>query len=753
MPRPYGCEGSQPAEGHNTGAFEELLRMLRSEHSNLESFIAALKSENLSLREQLQSSGSESIVEAAPIWAPKVLPDGSAGSGQRSMSAKEMQLASHFTPSLWRHQVCLNRFSEPAVHIQGIHPAPPEPVLVQTRSPQVAFNVSEAEGMDSDGVRSIQYPLDAMSITTDGETIAAGEECEDDADENSASDDRRLVVCVQKLREILDVSQVKSSLAVEHVEDFFRRISRYSEELGPAIAQIFLRIRERDRRSFSASASMFEGTMSNSSRKSSRSKSKYSLMVPVQSLAELLLSDNAQEILAPCTDKMLEVLRVLRVHALQQDSLGLLNFAGPLGDLERGFQEAVFDKRLEIFMNTIIAANAVCIGAFAATEPEQNLNSWGPAQIADIIFTTIFFLEAIVKLQRQGLLRYCCGSDRLWNYFDLGIVALGIADFLLTLAVVSTGSFDASSFMVLKLLRLGRLLRIVRLSLFRKLKLMISGIVGLLKTLSCVMVILLVVIYLIATVLVQVFSASGTPGQAMLFSNVPRSMFTVFRCLNLNDCNAIDGSPIALHLSEEVGWPFTVGHCILSVMMNYGLGSLITALVVETTVSEAKKAELKASLSDSHRQQVAWNLHRLEQIFVEAQREEEQRWAGSTNETMSCMLFLGRKTFQAVVARPDVQKILDSLEVDAAERVDLFDALDADGNGYIEIDELVAGLVRMAGKASKADTVATRLKIDALQKRFTSAHAQILDGQSMIMDRFDALSFPFRSSEAGSGNL
>eukprot|EP00413_Alexandrium_margalefii_P038387 CAMPEP_0204601944 /NCGR_PEP_ID=MMETSP0661-20131031/56358_1 /ASSEMBLY_ACC=CAM_ASM_000606 /TAXON_ID=109239 /ORGANISM="Alexandrium margalefi, Strain AMGDE01CS-322" /LENGTH=364 /DNA_ID=CAMNT_0051612873 /DNA_START=90 /DNA_END=1181 /DNA_ORIENTATION=- len=314
----------------------------------------------------------------------------------------------------------------------------------------------------------------------------------------------------------------------------------------------------------------------------------------------------------------------------------------------------------------------------------------------------------------------------------------------MTLLVVSSGSFNASSLMTLKLLRLGRLLRVIRMSMFRELKLMVNGIVGLMKTLASALVILLVGVYFVGTIMVQLFGKEPKPGeelvtgQAMLFSSVPRSMFTVFRCLNLGDCTASDGTPIALQMSETVGWPYTLTHCILCVLMDYGLGSLITALVVDTTLNEAKKAEFRATLKDTHKKAISWSLHRLEQIFEEAQGQ-ENGVMDNDHAARPAMLFLSRKTFAAVLNRPDVQAIFDDMDIDAPDRADLFDAIDADGNGYIEIDELVGGLLRMSGKARRADTVAARLKVDALVKRLAVTHAQVLDQNRQILAHLDAL--------------
>merc|ERR1740123_863241 len=86
------------------------------------------------------------------------------------------------------------------------------------------------------------------------------------------------------------------------------------------------------------------------------------------------------------------------------------------------------------------------------------------------------------------------------------------------------------------------------------------------------------------------------------------------------------------------------------------------------------------------------------------------------------MLFLNKDTFMAACRTKEVRNLLNDIDIDESDRTDLFDALDADGNGYIEIDELIEGLVRMSGTARKADTVASRLKINCMMKMLSDVH-------------------------------
>merc|ERR1719362_1152659 len=64
---------------------------------------------------------------------------------------------------------------------------------------------------------------------------------------------------------------------------------------------------------------------------------------------------------------------------------------------------------------------------------------------------------------------------------------------------------------------------------------------------------------------------------------------------------------------------------------------------------------------------------------------------------------------------PAVLDHMDSLDLNPADRVNMFDILDADGSGSLEVRELITGLLQVRGEARKSDAVATLLAVRAVQ--------------------------------------
>merc|ERR1719247_995668 len=56
-------------------------------------------------------------------------------------------------------------------------------------------------------------------------------------------------------------------------------------------------------------------------------------------------------------------------------------------------------------------------------------------------------------------------------------------------------------------------------------------------------------------------------------------------------------------------------------------------------------------------------------------------------------------------------QMLAEAEIDVSVRSDLFDVLDVDMSGELELDEVIGGLMMMRGPITKSDMVAVRLKV------------------------------------------
>eukprot|EP00403_Amphidinium_massartii_P001048 CAMPEP_0178375454 /NCGR_PEP_ID=MMETSP0689_2-20121128/2894_1 /TAXON_ID=160604 /ORGANISM="Amphidinium massartii, Strain CS-259" /LENGTH=210 /DNA_ID=CAMNT_0019995443 /DNA_START=262 /DNA_END=894 /DNA_ORIENTATION=- len=69
-----------------------------------------------------------------------------------------------------------------------------------------------------------------------------------------------------------------------------------------------------------------------------------------------------------------------------------------------------------------------------------------------------------------------------------------------------------------------------------------------------------------------------------------------------------------------------------------------------------------------------------------------------------------REVFNKWLEDSEMLQMLEDADIDTALKKEIFDALDVDSGGFLGIDELLLGLMKLRGPISKVDIVAARLK-------------------------------------------
>merc|ERR1712113_971833 len=81
----------------------------------------------------------------------------------------------------------------------------------------------------------------------------------------------------------------------------------------------------------------------------------------------------------------------------------------------------------------------------------------------------------------------------------------------------------------------------------------------------------------------------------------------------------------------------------------------------------------------------------------------------------------------------EFQEILRDLDIADEDQLDLFDTLDVDGGGTIDLEELITGIAKLRGGARRSDIVGVGLVVRSLQlamNDFEDAAMRLLHSQS-----------------------
>jgi len=489
----------------------------------------------------------------------------------------------------------------------------------------------------------------------------------------------------------------------------------------------------------------------------------------VQGFKFIMLVDNPNETLG---DEVADTVQLVREGCLKGAAASLITRALDLNHTASTLPQVrtVWNKWLEPVIATVIVTNALCIGV--SEDWYKGHDFW---KVLEIIFTLCFVLELVIKLKEEGFAEHFFGPDCAWSWFDFIISMMALVDTVHIFLYFFTDFGDSgelNKFTILRLarvVRITRLVKILRFKLFKELAVMISGVIGGMRTLFWAFVLLLLLVYTLGVLMRQVtqdISVCGPSGQGCLsselqlhkyheelFSTVFRSMFTVFRCFT-DGCSAPDGTPLQILLWDTHGWVFVCGYVLSFIFVIFGVFNIIAAVFVESVLAAAKLDERKRKMvQHGAALQLAENLrnlvHRILKGDTTLSRTEKRsafaKLLGKSTKSQDnnriqskhVHTSLTKHNFERLLLNPDVQKILKDLDVSVYERGKLFDFLDADGDGELGVNEMIEGLLRVRGPVEKGDVVSSALILRSVQREIRLVDAKITEHRQ-LMERMRA---------------
>lgn len=445
----------------------------------------------------------------------------------------------------------------------------------------------------------------------------------------------------------------------------------------------------------------------------------------------------------------------------------------------------ISSNRLDSISAFVIMVNAVVIGVSTDVDPKADL--W---QIFEVLFTVFFLAEMMYKMQVYGLKVFFTGSDWNWNNFDFVVVCIAIFDlaFTWTLELTNPGGGDEqanlSSFTIIKMARLGRLARLVRLlrfKIFEQLKMMIQGVIAGLRVLFWAVVLLFFFIYLLGVLLRKTMGDSDVHHYVVhqSFESVPRAMFTLFRCFT-DGCTAYDGTPLQVHLFDYYGAYFMLAYILIFLFVTMGIFNLIMAIFIDNVMEASvrrKQEERGASANEMElalkeliaklirRQHVKKNLlagtaHKVEQkvsrlLDLDLDNDSMAVRLSAIEKDLKEMnddeVTIDHETFDSWLTEPAFLQMLDDLDIGTSNKSELFDVLDADLSGELEVPEVISGLMKLRGPSDKTDAVASLLAIRYITTQIDVLHERLNATEEMQKNTIRATQNLFDARKSSKG--
>eukprot|EP00928_Gymnodinium_smaydae_P052755 TRINITY_DN36925_c0_g1_i1.p1 TRINITY_DN36925_c0_g1~~TRINITY_DN36925_c0_g1_i1.p1 ORF type:complete len:507 (-),score=144.77 TRINITY_DN36925_c0_g1_i1:107-1627(-) len=378
------------------------------------------------------------------------------------------------------------------------------------------------------------------------------------------------------------------------------------------------------------------------------------------------------------------------------------------------------------FVAFVTVLNTVVLGLEqdASGDGEDGKQMW---HLVSMLFIAIFCLELLVRIRvhRRGFF-----AD-FGNIVDLAITSASAVD-IFTLVTTGSGGM-IRLFTVLRTLRIIQLVRLVRMfPFFRELWLLVGGFIGSLKALGWVACIVLIVLY-VCSVLVtteigqnDALYSSGPSYDGEVwpykeyFGTVWRSMFTLFQVITLDGwCDDIVRHVI--HRQPAM----VIFFALFLLLTTFGLMNVVVGIIVENTLAASEVADSRAEAENAHKRRIA--VEKLSEVLA-----------------MSDVNRNGEITLEELLAAgesPIVQAQFQTIGLKFDEAKEIFNLLDYERRGCIELKRFAASCRELVGGARRRDIVQVEItvgtlaqRLDGLDHKFTTVEKEVAALHRMAND-------------------
>eukprot|EP00930_Biecheleria_cincta_P034863 TRINITY_DN24028_c0_g1_i1.p1 TRINITY_DN24028_c0_g1~~TRINITY_DN24028_c0_g1_i1.p1 ORF type:complete len:756 (+),score=152.13 TRINITY_DN24028_c0_g1_i1:172-2439(+) len=329
----------------------------------------------------------------------------------------------------------------------------------------------------------------------------------------------------------------------------------------------------------------------------------------------------------------------------------------------------------------------------AANRELQTKEPWEFTAL-QIGFSSVFFVELVMRMAAEGLYKFLMSSEWSWNLTDIMVVFLDMVNMILELAAMA----DTANFTVVRALRVIRVVRLVKviriMRFFRELRMMIYSILGSLKSLLWVIV--------VQSLMFSIFGVCFVTGVTTEMDSVETRMNPENKDV-LELFGSLDRAILALYMSMTGGndwdlyysaltrslpWYYSMLYLLFITFALFAVVNIVTGVFVENAMQNSIKD--RDFLVREELEQKKEYLKNMQALFEEMDKLDS-----------GTILVDG---FEDCLADEQVTAYFRALKLDVSDARNLFKLLDFDGSGEIDYNEFVEGCWKLQGEARGLDT-------------------------------------------------
>eukprot|EP00929_Paragymnodinium_shiwhaense_P022086 TRINITY_DN14217_c0_g1_i3.p1 TRINITY_DN14217_c0_g1~~TRINITY_DN14217_c0_g1_i3.p1 ORF type:complete len:655 (-),score=70.13 TRINITY_DN14217_c0_g1_i3:79-2043(-) len=358
----------------------------------------------------------------------------------------------------------------------------------------------------------------------------------------------------------------------------------------------------------------------------------------------------------------------------------------------------------DLFCGVVICLNAIWMAyetQHALTKPVDEADPpW--MSLVTKSFTLFFVLEMIFRMC-GGLTRFCCSCNG-WNYFDLVIVAMSVADEF----ILVSNSASLSNTRMIRLLRLTRTIKVFRMirivQFVGALRTLINSLMGTIRQVIWAFFLIICLMFIFAVIFGQVVSQARLAdpeimeeGKALnlYWGSLTRCMITLYMSIS----GGVSWIEPAQAL-ESLGSSSLLGFMLYVALVEWVVLNVVTGVFCESAAEAARKdVALAVQLHRSDRDHF---LQRFKAIFRSIDRDGSGR--------------LSPHEMKPYLDSEPAHALFAALELDLGDVYELFELLDEDGSQFVDIEEFMFGCLRLRGVAKAIDIAKVQYETCRIQK-------------------------------------
>mmetsp|Transcript_37506 Transcript_37506/g.67864 ORF Transcript_37506/g.67864 Transcript_37506/m.67864 type:complete len:560 (+) Transcript_37506:33-1712(+) len=333
--------------------------------------------------------------------------------------------------------------------------------------------------------------------------------------------------------------------------------------------------------------------------------------------------------------------------------------------------------------------------------------------IAEAVFCMLFWVDLTLRWMASGFFVFFqAEDDRTWNILDVIVVGLTMVDTCLEIAVASSSSKD-SPLVSLSVLRIARLLRVVRvlrfirvLQIFKELRVMVMATLGCFRSLLWVAVVLGGMLYMFAILfcgatsnylqIAEQYEDPENEDLLVFFGTFGDGLLILFAIMSGGqEWHGV------YHAVIRTGWVYGFLLVFYVVFANLAVLNIVTGIFVDSAMAYGSQ-DLEVALNEERQSKQA-RIESLRELFEDLTQGDADRM----------MTFA---EFQKACTNPNVRAFFQMVKLDFNNARELFDLIDYDNSGKIDVGEFMEGCQSLIGGASAFDQKVMLLELRHLRE-------------------------------------